>query len=192
VIAKLGTPVGIALAILVLASGLAVAWLLRRPKPPPSAAHDAWERELGLSLTGPTRAFLPAPDAAPTSDYPAVLTAQLVLPSALWGARDRLRLVLRSADGRQWENTFDALDQPLGILIEPSYKPPSDVPQLSPAPLAANHDPNVVESEFRANLALLDLPLGTSIFRAQAVLDDLRSNELTLEISVGEPSHRDP
>lgn len=180
-IAKLWTPAVIALVIL----GLGFAWLVRRPKPAPSAGNDAWDQEFGLSLSGPARAQLPAPDDAPTSDYPAVVTARLVLPGSLWGARDRLRLLLRSEDGRQWENTFDALNQPLGILIERAYVPPSDVPHVTRARLVPDLDHVVVESEFRANLGLFDFPRGRYIVRAQAVLDDLRSNELTLELDVG-------
>ncbi|MFT3924389.1 MAG: hypothetical protein QM778_17765 [Myxococcales bacterium] len=177
----------IAILVLLLGSGLVVAWLLRRPKPSPSSADDGWEHPFGLSLSGPSHAKLPAPDAEPTVAYPAVITAQLALPTSLWGARERLRLVLRSEDGRTWENTFGALDQPLGILIERAYEPPSDVPLLTEALLVPDHDRTAVQSEFRANIALLDLPLGTHLFHARAMLDDLRSNEITLEISVGAP-----
>jgi hypothetical protein len=176
------------LAFLVLAGGavLAAVFLRRSRQPPPAAATFAPDPPYGLTLEGPPTAHLPGEGDDIGPDYPATLIAHVSLPSALWpAARQRLVLVVTGSEGWRFENTFSALDQPLGISISPHFEPPVDVPHVTPALLAKHQGGgNDVASTFRANVALLGLPPGRGTYHARAVLDDLQSNELTVEVTV--------
>jgi hypothetical protein len=120
-------------------------------------------------------------------DYAVSVSVQVSLPDTLWPATDRLWLVLTTADGRRWENTFAALDQPRGMSISRHFEPPSSLPRITLAFVAASPTNSHVESEFRANIALFDLPVGQQRYSAYAVLDDLRSNEISFELVVDAP-----
>jgi hypothetical protein len=175
----------------VLAALVALRAARSRPTKPIAAGPFEADVPFGLTLEAPTEAHLPAPDAHDTLDYPVAITAHVSLPTTLWpAAKDRLLLVVTGPDGQRRENTFAALDQPLGMNISRHYEPPSQLPRLTPALLAQHTDAKAglddsVQSSFRANLALLDFPSGTATYHAQATLDDLRSNELEIAITVG-------
>jgi hypothetical protein len=177
------------LAFLVLAVGAVVAAVLlrrsRRPQPIAAAAFEP-DPPYGLTLEGPTTATLPAEGDESGPQYPATLIAHVSLPSALWpAARQRLMLVVTGPAGWRRENTFSALDQPLGMNISPHFEPPVEVPHVTPELLAKHEGSgNDVASTFRANVALLGFPPGRATYHARAVLDDLQSNELHVDVTV--------
>jgi hypothetical protein len=121
--------------------------------------------------------------------YPVALVAHVTLPSELYpAARERLRLVVSGPGELHLENTFTALDQPAGMNISPAFEPPVQVPRVTPEALEKHvGSGDSVSTTFNGNLAMVGLPAGSAKYRARAVLDDLHSNELDIEVRVDAP-----
>jgi hypothetical protein len=113
----------------------------------------------------------------------AYIECELELPSELWQAKKRLWLIITAEDGREWRNTFDALDQPEGMSISPAFDSTPPAPIITRELLANFESHGSASTTEQANVALLGLPSGTHRYAARAQLDELTSNSVSLSIT---------
>lgn len=168
--------------IFAVSAALVVATLLLLRKPPVNPAPLRAPASWSLRLRAEQSLIIPP---APRHGWHASIECDVALPSEVWAARRRLWLVLTAEDGREWRNTFDALDQPEGMSISPAFDPTPPPPLLTTGFLTTLESDGTVETTERANVGLLDLPRGIHRYRARAVLDALQSDELLISITVG-------
>ena len=116
------------------------------------------------------------------ADQPLIISCDVMLPGEVWNARKRLLLIITADDGREWRNTFDALNRREGMNISPAVDRTPPAPHLSPEFISTLETDGHAETTRTANVALLGLPGGTHRYRVRAQLDELQSNELLISI----------
>ena len=142
---------------------------------------------LGLAINGPKQVVFDAKAKEHTINVTrhAVIAGICALPAQWADCIDRLYLVFEQTDGPgRLENNIQALSQLNGMSISPARHEPSKAPPLTPSMLAQAPRESVRISYPNPNFSLFNFPSGTHSYRVYMCLDDLRSNELTVRVTM--------